>query len=461
MNKVTHNFTRTKLSLSILASLFVLSPCNLVAQEEESDKRDDQVLVITSTHREENIQEVPLTVTALGAETLKKSDISGVDGIAQRVPGISYGEFSAGQPLISIRGISSVDDGAGLEYSVANFLDGVYIGRGASINFDMYDLDRIEVVRGPQGTLFGRNAIGGAFNVVTSKPTAETQAKFGLTLGNEGIFRAQGLVSGSITDDVAGKISFSHREHDGYVDNVLLGTKLQDEDSNSIRGQLRFSGDGAEWLLSADYMEDDRADMGRTVLADKAPLTAIMAANGVTGPRQNAAPYDGYSLREAGGISLQGDIEFDNGVLTSITAYRTAETDWEMQSVGAGLGALGLPFDEVVDAIIEDLSTFSQELRWASDLEGNFNYTAGIYLYAEETDRTEQFKITAAGSYDGFTMTSVGSQAIIGNEYTRTENETKSFAVHGEGGWRFEENWNLIFGARYTYDEKDYVATAA
>ncbi|MBB6520487.1 TonB-dependent receptor [Pseudoteredinibacter isoporae] len=415
-------------------------------------------IVVTAQHRAENVQDIPIAVTALGADELKKADIFDAGSIAQHTPGLSFSEFSPGQAIPSLRGISSADDGAGLDNSVALFLDGVYIGRGASINFDMFDLERVEVLRGPQGTLFGRNAIGGAINVVSAKPTDETKLKAGVTVGNEGIVRYQGLVSGALSDNVFGKISINHREHDGYVDNVLLGTELQDEDQTSIRAQLRVEAESSDWLLSVDTMEDNRADMGRTGVTDNAPLSAIMAANGVTGPRQNAASKDGFSDREASGISLQGDIEFDTGTLTTITAYRTAETDWEMASVGAPLGALGLPFDEVMDDIQEEIDTFSQEIRWTSNLDGNFNYTAGLYFFTEETDRTEIFRITKAGTFDGFRATDVGSQEIIGNEYAFTGNETTSYAAYWQGTWEFSEQLHLTLGARYTVDEKDYTA---
>ncbi len=417
-------------------------------------------IIVTSQHREQNVQDVPITVTAIGADELKEADIFDAATIALHVPGMSYSEFAAGQSLISMRGISSVDDGAGLDNSVGLFLDGVYIGRLASINFDMFDLERIEVLKGPQGTLFGRNSIGGAISVVSQKPADELSGKIGLTVGNEGILRYQGFISGPLSDSVAGKLTLSHREHDGYVDNLVLGTKLQDEDQTSLRGQLRFSTESSDWLLSADWMDDDRNDMGRTAIESNAPVVEIAAANGVTRARQQASPADGFSKREANGISLQGDIEFNNGTLTTITAFRHAEADWEMQSVGAGLGAIGLPFDEVFDDIIEDIDTFSQELRWTSNLDGNFNYTAGLYYFREETDRTEQFKITAAGTYNGFVVQDVGSQAIIGNEYTRTVNETNSYAIYGQGTWDISEALALTFGARYTLDEKDYLATS-
>lgn len=419
-------------------------------------------IVVTATHRAENLQEIPVTVSALSAETLEKADIFDAATIALHVPGMAYTEFSPGQAIISLRGVSSADDGAGLDNSVALFLDGVYIGRGASINFDMFDLERLEVLRGPQGTLFGRNAIGGAINVISSKPTDEFTARAGITGGNEGILRYGGYVSGPLSDTVSGKVSVTHREHDGYVRNVVLNKDQQDENQTSVRGQLRFNTDSSEWLLSGDWMEDNRGDMGRTPIFDGAPVTAILAANGATEPRQNAAPIDAFADRNASGISLQGDIDFDKGVLTTITAIRNSETDWEMPSVGAPLGGLGLPFDEVIDDIVEDIDTISQEFRWTSSLGGRFEYTAGLFLFREETDRTEIFRITRAGTYgdpaNPFLLTDIGDQAIIGNEYARTANETNSYAAYAQGTWELNEKWTLTLGGRYTIDDKDYTA---
>jgi iron complex outermembrane recepter protein len=420
-------------------------------------------VVVTAQHRAENVQDIPISVSALGADSLKKADIFDAGSIAQNVPGMAYAEFSPGQANISMRGVSSVDDGAGLDNSTALFLDGVYIGRGASINFDMFDLDRIEVLRGPQGTLFGRNAIGGAINVVSAKPTDELSIKAGATVGNEGILRYQGYLSGPFSDALKGKITLSHREHDGYVRNLILNKDQQDEDQTSVRAQLLLSLDSSEWLLSVDSMEDEREDMGRTpVVNGNFDYLSVLAKLGA-GARESAAPIDGFSNREASGFSLQGDIEFTSGVLTTITAFRQAETDWEMASIGAPAGGGSDFLDDdpttndvfgvdVNDDIVEDIDTFSQEIRWTSTLDGNFNYTAGFYYFTEETDRIEQFKLDRNSISAG--------QVTLGNEYAGTFNETTSYAVYGQGTWELSEQWSVTVGARYTVDEKDYTAVS-
>ena len=447
-------------SLAGITSLTLLPASIAAAQQSQLEE-----VIVTSTYREESLQEIPIAVTALSGDLMADEDIFDLTGISVNTPNFSFTEFAPGQTIPVMRGIGSADDGAGLDNSIAIFLDGVYIGRGAGNNFEMFDLERVEVVRGPQGTLFGRNAIGGAVVIKTRKPSDEFEGKVALTAGNEGTIRAQGYVTGPLGDGVSGKLVASSRQHDGYVDNVVLGTELQDEDTMSLRGQLLWTGDNSEWLLSADYAEDERADMGRTPIVDNAPLQAILEANGVRGgargtPRKNAAPYDGYSEREMSGVSLQGDIQFDSGTLTSITAFRTVDTSWQMQSVGAGLGAIGAPFDEVIDDINESVDTFSQEFRWTSNIEGPLSYTAGVYLFMEDTDRTEIFRTTAAGEYDGFRVTDVGSQSIFGNDYAATANETTSFAVFAQGNYELTDRLTLTAGLRYTQDKKDYNATS-
>ncbi len=421
-------------------------------------------IIVTAQHREQNVQDVPVSVTALGSEQIDKAGIFDANSIAVNVPGLSFAQFAPGQSLFALRGVTSADDGAGLDNSAALFLDGVYIGRLAGINFDLFDLERIEVLKGPQGTLFGRNAIGGVISVVTQRPAQEFNAKVSTTLGNEGIFRYQGLVSGGITDNLAGKLVVNHREHDGFVRNTLLDIDVRDEDQTSWRGQLLFTGDSSEWLLSADSMDDSREGVGRYPLVNGAapPTDYVDIAQDLGANRSftTASPTEGFTERENQGTSLQGDIEFARGTFTTITGIRNVESSWEMPSVGAPLGggydlAAGVFGSDVIDDIEEEVDTFSQELRWTSNSGGGgrFNYVAGLYYFSEETDRQEQFRIDNNRVATG--------QVVVGNEWTRTENETTSTAAYAQGSYALNEQWTLTAGARYTKDDRDYRASAA
>ena len=448
----TKSWRFASVALAVAATTVAATP--VFAQQRSTIEE----VVVTAQHRAQSIQDVPITVTAIGADELEAGNIFDAHSLAANVPGMTLGEFAPGQSLISLRGVSSSDDGAGLDNSAALFLDGVYIGRNAGINFDMFDLERIEVLKGPQGTLFGRNAIGGAINVVTSKPTEEASGKAALTVGSEGILRYQGMYSGSLSDNLSGKIVVNHREHDGYVRNTLLNLDVQDEDQTSARGQLLWRNESSEWLLSADYMEDDRADTGRAPIVNgNFDYIGTARSLGAGVPGTNASPVEGFNIRDASGISLQGDIEFANGKLTTITGLRNVETSWEMQSVGAPLGggfnlAAGVFGLDVIDDIEEEIDTFSQEFRWTSDLNGNFNYVAGVYFFTEDTDRQEQFRIDR--------NTTATGQLVVGNEWTRTQNETTSYAIYSQGTWDLNEQWKLSVGGRFTKDDRDYIASA-
>ena len=446
-------------SLAGVASVSMLPVADVLAQGGQLEE-----VIVTSNYREENLQDVAVAVTAISGDELNEAQIFGPTEIALRTPGMAYAEFAPGQAIVSMRGVSSADDGAGMDNSVVMFLDGVYVGSLASINQEMFDVERIEVLRGPQGTLFGRNAIGGAINVTTLKPSEETNIRAEVSVGNEGNLRYQGLISGGLTDQVSGKLVYNHREHDGYVENIIMGVDQQDEDVTSYRGQLRFEADNMDWLLSADYMEDEREDMGRVPIFGNGRDTVERYEAWGGSFRKVAAPAGtkaegGGSYREASGVSLQGDIMFEGGTFTTITASRNAKTDWGMASIGVGIPV------EIIDDITQDIDTFTQELRWTSDLSGNFNYVAGVYYLKEDTERTEQFRLllpfdTAGGVFvDPATQT--WSQASdIGNEVSFQDNTTTSYAAYFQGDYDVSDALTLTFGLRYTYDEKETTSTS-
>ncbi len=451
-----------KSALAVLtgtATIGLLPATSAVAQGGQLEE-----VIVTSNYREENLQDVAVAVSAISGDELNDAQIFGPTEIALRVPGMAYAEFAPGQAIISMRGVSSADDGAGMDNSVVMFLDGVYVGSLASISQEMFDVERIEVLRGPQGTLFGRNAIGGAISVSTLKPSQETNIRAEASIGNEGNLRYQGLISGGLTDTLSGKLVYNHREHDGYVENIILGIDQQDEDITSYRGQLRLELDNMDWLLSADYMEDERQDMGRVPIFGNGRDTVERYEAWGGDFRKVAAPAGttaegGGSYRETSGVSLQGDIMLDGGTFTTITAMRNAKTDWGMASIGVGIPV------EILDDIVQDIDTLTQEFRWTSDLSGNFNYVAGLYFLQEDTERTEQFRLLMPFDTTGAIFTDPGTQQWarandIGNEVSSQDNSTTSYAAYFQGDYDLSDALTLTVGLRYTYDEKETTSTS-
>ena len=177
-----------------------------------------------------------------------------------RTPGLQMNEFNIGEPQLYIRGIGNSSDSAGSDPAVGIFIDEVYMGRSGMGASDLFDIERIEVLRGPQGTLYGKNTSGGALAIYTTRPSQEFYGKVSATVGDYSLWNIQGLVNGPLTDRISAKLSTSKKRRDGYADNITTGQELQDEDNFSIRGQMQFDAtDNLSILLGANYSEDNQA----------------------------------------------------------------------------------------------------------------------------------------------------------------------------------------------------------
>lgn len=418
-------------------------------------------IIITAQRRSQNLQEVPLAVTALSAESIEKGGIHDMTDVATRVPGLTFSEFSPGQNILALRGASSNDDGAGTDSSVAVFVDDVYMGRVSNVNPELFDLERIEVLRGPQGTLFGKNTIGGAINIVSKTPnTDEFEGLIKAKLGNFGLQEIGGLITGPLSENWAGKISFNTRKRDGWVDNVFLNKKQKDDNAQVARGQLQYSGDLLTALFSADYNQLDVEDSARIPINTGEPGDPAFWAANVPGsyaelcegkgPECSAGPVDGFVKKEAWGLSTKLIWDFDSGELSSITAYRESENDWSMDSTGTPASPLpSSVFGQVNDDIFDVTEQFTQELRWVSSINDNINYVSGLWFSTEKTDRTECFDNDPTPS--DCTANADGGLT----DWYRQVNETTSYAVFGQLDWELDEEWTFTLGGRYSYDEKE------
>lgn len=395
-------------------------------------------VVVTAQRRAQDLQDVPVAVSALTADAVIKRDIHDLTGIATQVPGLTFSPFSAGQNIVSLRGVSSNDDGAGTDNSVAVFIDSVYLGRVSNINPELFDVERIEVLRGPQGTLYGRNTIGGAINIYSSKPnTKDLEARVRATLGSYSQRDLAALLSGPFSDRWSGKLSVSKRNRDGWVDNVVLGKKQKDDDTRAARTQIMYGGDKTEVILTADWNRLDAQDMARIPLTQSVGSLGPIVDNynarcGGRRPKCSTNPSDGFSKREGFGAAANVTRELGSAELTSITAYRENDSDWAMDSIGVDI--------PLTDRIFDQTEQFTQELRLTANA-GNWNHVLGAWYLQEDTDRFEIFDIGANGDFDA-------------SDRYRQINETRSVALFGQADWLMDDRWSLALGARYSRDDK-------
>jgi len=413
-------------------------------------------IIVTAQKREQSLQEVPISVTAIGEQAIQEGKITGVQDVALETPNFTMTQFNIGEPQYYIRGIGNSLDSAGSDPAVATFIDEVYIGRSAGTAMDLYDLDRVEVLRGPQGTLFGKNVVGGALNIITKRPTQEFEAKLGATVGNYSQTVLRGFVNGAITDNVSGKFSFSRRQRDGYVDNVVDGEEYHDEDNLSARGQLLFAvSDATEVLVGFDWATDDQAGNCRNVnnLDKNDPLglavfyPPVIAATTGGDVRECASEAEAFQERDMLGTLLRVDHDFANSTLTSITAYRETDYSWLEDLAGMPLGAT--PFN-LTDTVEEEADQISQELRLASAGGGTFDWLVGGFYMTEDVDRKERY----IGSFHA-PLAAQGFALLNGDVQFNQINETTSTALFGKIDWNISDRLTWSIGARYARDEKE------
>ncbi len=456
--------TRQTVSMVALATgLATITPYAFSAAmaADDDDEFAIEEITVTAQKRSQSLQKVPISVTVLGAEQMRKSRIFRMDEIAARTPGFNVTLFSVGQPGLTMRGIGSNEDGAGGDNSVAVFLDGVYMARGASQVFDLYDLERIEVLRGPQGTLYGKNVVGGAINVVTSKPSDELVLRGEASVGNFKRIDIRAMASGPLSDSVNAKFAFSSRDRDGHTFGLQLGEDMMDENTSSMRGQLLFKiNDATEFMLSADYTRDRLAGDARIPITGAAGAIASAAGGGIENPRNFVGDVTGLSNRDLWGI--HGNLDWDTGYghLTSITAFRRTDFDWVTDPLGLTTNDGIAPFFIQGTLNGDDRSTetskqFSQEIRLASPEGESLTWVGGLYYLHEDAVRVETVEpVLDLSTILGFPPGTVPNFASL-NIFDQA-NILDSFAVFGEATYAVTDKLNITGGLRYTTEKKDF-----
>ena len=420
-------------------------------------------IIVTAQKRAESLQEVPVSVTAISGDAIGEGGLSSLADISRQTPGFSMTQFNIAEPQMYIRGIGSTQDSAGSDSPVAMFIDEVYIGRSGGASFELFDIERVEVLRGPQGTLFGKNVVGGAVSVISAKPSHEFSAKVGVSLGEYGLRSVKGLVNGALSDTVAGKFAFSKKDSDGYAKNVTTGQSIHDVDNFSARGQLLIQpSDTLDITLGFDFSRDENNGNCRAVGSldqDTRGLVpfyqAAVDATTQGDIRECASDAETFQERDVGGLLAKVVWDTPLGTLTSISAYRESDYEW-LDDLG-GLPAAVLPL-VVVDNAREEAEQVSQEFRLASNSDGDLQWLLGYFYMNETVDRGERF-ISQVGNQNPLDFWGpngpLGAATFLGGDVEFLQDvESTSHAVFGQATYDINEALSLNLGARWSYDKK-------
>ena len=423
--------THSVLASAVLLALATLSTTSALAQQappvEEEQATTLSAITVTAQKRVEQLQDVPIAVTALDEQLLQDTGVRDIKDLQVLVPGLTV--TSTQNEAITtarIRGIGTVGDNVGLESSVGVVIDGVYRARN-SVGFgDLGQLERIEVLKGPQGTVFGKNTSAGVINVVTRRPSYTQTAEGEVTAGNYGALGASGYYSDALGENSAFSVYAAKRKRDGWMD-VVTGagprTETGDYDQNYhlLRGQLLLEpADTLAVNVIADYTsrEENCCTAVQTVIGGTAPvINALGGGNAIAVPADPFARI-AYSNRSTEqdikdkGISAQADWDspwFGGATLTSITAFR----DWQTIN--------GLDFDFTTadllyrnadpDESFSRFENFSQELRLTGSTD-TFDWMVGMFYSDEDLTRNDSYRVGAA--YEPYLSTLVGSQVLGG-----------------------------------------------
>lgn len=441
---------------SILA--LITAQSNATAQTQTANETFNDEVIVTAQRRAETISDVPAAISAFDAGAIEKVGLDGLDTISAQIPSFYFGSFGPTRPQLYIRGIGTRQFDPGSESSVGVFVDDTYLGRSSGSFGSLKDIERIEVLRGPQGTLYGRNTIGGAINVISKAPTDELNGKIDVGVTNDNGFNVMGAVGGPLNQDgtLQARIAGWSSQRDGYMVNTSTGNTFQGVDNTGGRLRLRYiPSDTLKVDLTAEYIEDgnEAAFAGFNRGSASNPDTVFFSrSTGIryTGGNEGALSSDPTLNRNA--LNLIGRIEYDlDGFsLTSITGFRSLESSESRDLEGSSLAVI-----EQVSA--EDSDQFTQEFRLSSidggylTMDGKFDWIIGAFHYSDQSERSDAFTIGTDAVINGGVRTAVDVAAA--------EYDTKSYAVFADATYHISDALALTGGLRWTRDEKEVVHT--
>ncbi|MDT9598807.1 TonB-dependent receptor [Sphingosinicella rhizophila] len=433
---------KLKIMLALSAAMLSSPAAILHAQMAVGDsdealagQADSGEIVVTARRQEESIQDVPISISAFSGEELESRGARSLEDIALLTPNMTSTGGGSGSNTFSIRGLSSTANNPGIESGIGLYVDEVYIGKSYAFMTALSDIERVEVLRGPQGTLYGRNTLGGAINVLTRRPGEQFRANADFTYGNYDQYQLRGSVSGPLSEGVSASLSGVLRQRDGYLKDFARDAAYQDEDLWGVRGKLLVDlGPRTELMLIGDYYIDrsidgiDQVRAGALEPLDGSPLE----------DRRVGTNFASRSERESYGISGRLSHDFGFAELVSITAYRENKIDALLDQ---DFSVADISFT----GRTQDQQQFTQELRLVSKGPDRFSYVLGGYFLSEQLAAV--------------TIANLGPDAIGTSEtsFTHADIDTKAFALFGSATYRFSDLVSLSGGLRYSHESKDLI----
>jgi iron complex outermembrane recepter protein len=415
-------------------------------------------VIVTATKRAESLQDIAVTVTAFSENTIQEANIRDAGDVAVLTPSLNINaNISPFSTRVSIRGIGTAGS-TFLEPSVGTFVDGVYLNRTGLAVSDLVDIERIEVLQGPQGTLYGKNTNAGAISITTKSPNIEeTEGHVEATAGNYSMQRVTGSLSGPITDRLAYRVAGNFHQRDGYLEN-LAGPDLNDADDWNVVAKLLWEPtDDLSILLKASHVERDMnccsPDGVQSPIADQALIDrGDIPLGDDPFDHKTAQPVPSPFEQESTAASLHIDYDTDWGTIESITAWDDYELESSQEASRSGLDIVWLNQPQTGDS-------FSQELRFSGETD-NIDYMAGLYYFEQET-REFKDKLSALIGDDlgvgaqifGPTLTLIAAPGDFGIQDSVFE--TQTIAVFSRATWHLSDNWHLTGGVRWSDEEKD------
>jgi iron complex outermembrane receptor protein len=417
--------------------------------------RELETVVVTARRRSEDVEKVPIAISAFSSQDLQDMQANDIAGIQGAVPNLNIvqGRGSSSNVNIFIRGIGQPDALQTFDPGVGFYVDDVYYSRINGALMDLFDVDHVEVLRGPQGTLYGMNSTGGAVKVVTRKPDDTFEGSVGVTVGDHGRVNTEAYLGGPLGNAWSASIAAGTFKNDGYVTDPDSGRHFNDDDTQSIRGKLDFHpSERFNAILEADYTHQNT---GLTMGQPTAPLESTDLATGTTAVLLEPAPWDFHARTSFApgkgqklvhkGVALHLDWHLDdNWDFKSITAYRKLDTEAYID-IDASQLQLG---DVLVDLFQHQ---FSQEFQLQYDNHDNLHAVFGAYYLDEHVPSHQE-------AYADDFLTFLGLPV----DFLRTIDDNldnKSYAGFANVTWAFGNGWSLAGGARYTHETKDYFRT--